>query len=153
MSGVIGDPDRATAVETFIDNMRFAADLVAGSGIKIVVEPLNQRDMPGYFISHQMEAVELVKRVERPNIGVQLDYYHAQIMDGDLTRLTEAMGETIGHVQIASVPDRHEPDEGEVNFAHLFATLDRIGYSGWIGCEYNPRGDTRAGLGWRDAYH
>ncbi len=152
MSGIIpAGADRAECRRTFLDNIRYSAELAAKDGIIIVVEPLNVRDMPGYFISHQMEAVDLLDEVDLENVGVQLDYYHAQIMDGDLTRLTEKMGSAIGHVQIASVPDRHEPDEGEVFFPHIFETLDRIGYSGWIGCEYNPRGDTEAGLGWLQA--
>lgn len=153
MSGIIPtSADRAACVQTFLDNIRFAADLVAPEGITITIEPLNTRDVPGYFIAHQMDAIELVRNVERPNVAVQLDFYHAQIMDGDLTRLAEKMGSAIGHVQIASVPDRHEPDEGEVNFTHVFATLDRIGYAGWIGCEYNPRTTTEAGLGWLKAH-
>lgn len=153
MSGVTAkEPDRGLCEKTWIENIRYAADLAAKDGITILIEPLNPRDMPGYFISHQMDAVELVKRLERPNVAVQLDYYHAQITDGDLTRLTERMAGAFAHVQIASVPDRHEPDEGEINYEHIFATLDRVGYDGWIGCEYNPRGKTEDGLGWLQPY-
>lgn len=149
MSGVLPPgTDRSTCIATFLDNARWAADLAAEDGVTIVFEPLNVRDVPGYFVAHQLEMAALLREVGRDNVAVQLDYYHAQIMDGDLTRLTETLGAMIGHVQIASVPDRHEPDEGEVFFPHLFATLDRIGYAGFVGCEYNPRGVTEDGLGW-----
>ena len=149
MAGVIpAGADRAECEETFLSNVRYAADAASSEGITIVLEALNTRDVPGYFFSSQTEALELVRKIGRSNVAVQLDYYHAQIMDGDLTRLTETLADSIGHVQIASVPDRHEPDEGEINYRHIFATLERIGYAGWIGCEYNPRGTTEDGLGW-----
>jgi 2-dehydrotetronate isomerase len=153
MSGVTSaEPDRARCEATWIDNIRYAADLAAPSGVTIMIEPLNSRDAPGYFVSRQDDAVALIERAARPNVALQLDYYHAQIMHGDLTRLTERLAGAFAHVQIASVPDRHEPDEGEINYPHLFATLDRIGYAGWIGCEYNPRGKTAEGLGWVRPY-
>lgn len=149
MSGVIPpDADRARCEETFLENIRYAADRAAKDGITILVEALNDRDVPGYFVAHQQAAFDLIRRIERPNVAVQLDYYHAQIMDGDLTRLTERLLDRLGHIQIASVPDRHEPDEGEVDYRHIFATLERVGYSGWIGCEYRPRGTTEEGLSW-----
>lgn len=152
MSGITKGLDRATCEASFIANIGFAADCLAADGITLLIEPINDRNMPGYFISHQSEALDLIARVDRPNVALQLDLYHAQIMDGDLTRLIESMAGRYRHVQIASVPERHEPDEGEVNYPHLFAALDSIGYDGWIGCEYNPRGDTRAGLGWFQPY-
>lgn len=153
MSGVLpSDLDRSAAEETFIENIRYAADAAAADEITILIEALNDRDVPGYFVAHQLDAARLVRKADRPNVSVQLDYYHAQIMDGDLTRLTERLAGQIGHVQIASVPDRHEPDEGELDCDHLFETLDRIGYVGWVGCEYNPRGETEAGLGWVRPY-
>lgn len=152
MSGITEGLDREACKATFVENFRFAADALAKEGITLLVEPINSRNMPGYFIAHQLEAVELVERVGRPNVSVQLDLYHAQIMDGDLTRLIEKMHGRFAHVQIASVPERHEPDEGELNYPHLYAVLDRLGYQGWIGCEYNPRGETEAGLGWFAPY-
>jgi hydroxypyruvate isomerase len=148
MSGMVNGLDRDACRKTFVENFRHAADELAKEGITLLVEPINSRNMPGYFIAHQLEAVELVEQVGRPNVSVQLDLYHAQIMDGDLTRLIEKMAGKFAHVQIASVPERHEPDEGELNYPHLYAVLDKTGYQGWIGCEYNPRGDTTAGLGW-----
>jgi 2-dehydrotetronate isomerase len=153
LSGVTAaEPDRARCERTWVDNIRYAADLAAGDGITLTIESLNSRDAPGYFVAHQFDALALIARLERPNVKLQLDYYHAQIMDGDLTRLTERLGGAIAHVQIASVPDRHEPDEGEIDYPHLFATLDRIGYDGWVSCEYNPRGRTEDGLGWLRPY-
>lgn len=153
MSGVLPpDADPAACERTFVGNMRFAADAAAADGITLLVEALNDRDVPGYFVARQRRALDLVRRIDRPNVAVQLDYYHAQIMDGDLTHLTEELAGSIGHVQIASVPDRSEPDHGEVDFTHVFATLDRIGYDGWVGCEYRPRGETEAGLDWVRPY-
>ncbi|WP_043834959.1 2-oxo-tetronate isomerase [Muricoccus aerilatus] len=152
MSGITGDRDRAACEATFIENIRFAADAAAAEGVTLVVEPINTRNMPGYFVNHQMDGIALIDRVGRPNVSLQFDLYHAQIMDGDLSKLIEKLAGRFAHVQVASVPDRHEPDEGELNFPHLFGVLDRVGYKGWIGCEYNPRGETTAGLGWFAPY-
>lgn len=154
MSGIVNPKyTREQHVETFISNIRYAADRFAEFGIKVVLEPLNSRDVPNYFISHQREAVDLIRQVERKNVGLQFDAYHAQIMDGDLTVLIKDLAPYIGHVQIASVPDRHEPDEGELNFNHIFRVLDEAGYDGWIGCEYNPRTTTEEGLSWFKSYN
>ncbi|MBE9607311.1 hydroxypyruvate isomerase family protein [Acetobacteraceae bacterium H6797] len=152
MSGMTPGLDRAACEATFVANFQYAADKLAPHGITLLVEPINTRNMPGYFINHQLDAVALVERVNRPNVSVQFDLYHAQIMDGDLTKLMEKMKGKFAHVQIASVPDRHEPDEGELNYPHLFKALDALGYEGWVGCEYNPRGETTAGLGWFAPY-
>lgn len=148
MSGITEGLDRAACEATFVENFRHAADRLAPHGITLLVEPINSRNMPGYFIAHQADAVALLDRVDRPNASVQLDLYHAQIMDGDLTRLIQKMKGRFAHVQLASVPERHEPDEGELNYPHLYSVLDAEGYEGWIGCEYNPRGVTEDGLGW-----
>lgn len=149
MSGIVDTAyNLAAHRQTLIDNIRFAADFLAEDGIKVLLEPLNDRDVPGYFLSHQLDALALVQEIDRPNVAVQLDLYHAQIMDGDLTRLIGKLGPAIGHVQIASVPDRHEPDEGEIAYPHLFKVLAKVGYHDWIGCEYNPRGNTQQGLSW-----
>ncbi|GMQ46142.1 2-oxo-tetronate isomerase [Vibrio sp. 10N] len=153
MSGIV-DPrfSRQQHVDTFVANIRFAADLLADHGIQVMIEPLNVRDVPGYFIAHQREAVELIRLVDRPNVKLQLDLYHAQIMDGDLTNLIKDLAAFTGHVQIASIPDRHEPSEGEICYSHLFEVLDASGYSGWVGCEYHPREETEAGLSWVHRY-
>lgn len=148
MAGITAHLDRAACEATYIGNIRFAADLLAETGITVQLEPINNRNMPSYFLSRQAEALALIDRIDRANVSVQLDLYHAQIMEGDLTKLIQAMQGRFSHVQIASVPDRHAPDEGEVNYPHLYNVLDQIGYDGWIGCEYNPRGETTASLGW-----
>jgi hydroxypyruvate isomerase len=152
MSGLVAGIDRKACEETFNRNFRHAADRLAPHGITLLVEAINSRNMPGYFIAHQMDAIALVEKVDRPNVAVQLDLYHAQIMNGDLTCLIEKMSGRFAHVQIASVPGRHEPDEGEVNYPHLFSVLDASGYKGWIGCEYTPRGRTEDGLDWFAPY-
>ncbi|WP_146449026.1 2-oxo-tetronate isomerase [Vibrio kanaloae] len=153
MSGLMNDNfTRQQHVETFISNIRFAADKFAEHGIELMIEPLNNRDVPNYFVAHQRNAVELIKLVARPNVKLQLDLYHAQIMDGDLSTLIRDVAAYTGHIQIASVPERHEPSEGELSYSHLFDVLDDSGYQGWIGCEYNPRASTEEGLGWLKPY-
>jgi hydroxypyruvate isomerase len=117
-----------------------------------MIEPINTRDMPGYYLSRQAQAHDLLQQVGEPNLKVQMDFYHAQIMEGDLIHKLRRWQHNIGHVQIAGVPDRHEPDLGELNAAALFETLDQLGYDGWVGCEYRPRAGTLQGLGWARPY-
>lgn len=143
-------PEQARA--TYITNLRAAARVLAPHGITLLIEPINTRDMPGYFLNYQQQAHDIVAEVGEPNLKVQMDFYHCQIMEGDLTRRLQKHFTGVGHIQIASVPDRHEPDAGEVNFAHLYAELDALGYDGWIGCEYRPAADTSAGLAWLRPY-
>jgi len=153
MSGIIDKRfTREEHVNTFIKNIRFAADAFAKHNITLLIEPLNNRDVPNYFIAHQREAAQLIKQVNRANVKLQLDLYHAQIMDGDLTYLIQDLADVTGHIQIASVPNRHEPSEGEINYPHLFNVLDESGYNGWIGCEYNPKNQTEEGLTWVTPY-
>ncbi|MDH4018848.1 MAG: hydroxypyruvate isomerase family protein [Xanthomonadales bacterium] len=140
--------DADACFETYISNLRYAAKELATVGKTLLVEPINPRDIPGFFLNHQEVAREVIKRVDEPNLKVQFDVYHCQIVQGDLTRSLEAQFPHIGHIQIAGVPDRHEPDIGEVNFPWLFDKLDDLGYEGWIGCEYRPRGNTLEGLSW-----
>jgi hydroxypyruvate isomerase len=152
MAGLVPEgADRETLRETYIDNLRFAADACAADGISVVIEPLNDRDVPGYFLAHVDEAAAIVAAVDRPNVGLQFDCYHVQIMDGDLARRIERHRALIRHVQIAGVPGRHEPDVGEIHYPYLFDLLDRLGYTGWVGCEYRPAATTVAGLGWLTA--
>lgn len=153
MSGIV-DPrfTREQHIDTFVSNIRYAANKFAKENIELMIEPLNDRDVPNYFIAHQREAVALIKQVDCPNVKLQLDLYHAQIMDGDLSRLIHELASYTGHVQIASVPARHEPSEGELNYPHLFNVLDESGYQGWIGCEYNPKQTTATGLDWIHPY-
>lgn len=153
MSGLIDERfSYEKHVNTFIQNIRYAADAFAKHGIELMIEPLNNRDVPNYFVANQRVAVELIKQVDRPNVKLQLDLYHAQIMDGDLTHLIQDLALYTGHIQIASIPERHEPSEGEVNYPYLFNILDKSGYKGWIGCEYNPKNKTEDGLAWVQPY-
>ena len=138
--------------EVYAGNLRAAADFFAPHGVAVLIEPINSRDIPGYFLNRQGEAVALIEAVGAPNAGLQMDFYHCQIMDGDLATHLRANLVHIRHIQIAGVPERHEPDRGEVNYPYLFDLLDSLGYDGWVGCEYRPAGDTLAGLGWARPY-
>lgn len=142
------DVEAATRQRTYVTNLKAAARVLAPHGITLLIEPINTRDMPGYHLNLQQQAHDTLTAVGEPNVRVQMDFYHCQIMEGDLTRRLERHLTGVGHIQIASVPERHEPDEGEVAYAHLFARLDALGYRGFVGCEYRPRAATSAGLGW-----
>jgi 2-dehydrotetronate isomerase len=140
--------DKTEGGAALVANLRRAADRVRPEGIELLIEPINPRDIPGYFLNTPAEAVAILERVERPNLRLQLDLYHCQIMAGDLAAHIRRLLPLIAHIQIAGVPDRHEPDRGEVNFAYLLDLLDDLGYDGWVGCEYRPLAGTAAGLGW-----
>lgn len=144
--------DREAYCQTFVENLRYAADRFAPHGIRILLEALNPKTKPGYLYSSQYQTLEMVKRIDRPGIYTQLDLFHAQLVDGNLSQLICDHAGQYQHIQIASAPDRHEPDEGEINYPWLFDLIDRSGYQGWIGCEYFPRGDTAEGLGWLTPY-
>ncbi len=149
MAGMLpAGADRATHRSTYVDNIWYAAKELAKHNLTLVIEPINTRDMPGYFLNYQDEAHAIRKEIGEPNLKVQMDFYHVQIMEGDLTMTFKNNFEGIGHVQIASVPTRNEPDEGEINYRHIFKLLDDLGYDGYVGCEYRPRGRTEDGLGW-----
>ncbi len=153
MCGLVPEgADRAAARRTYVENLRFAARELAAEGLTLVVEPINGRDIPGYFLQTQADAHLIREEVGAPNLLVQMDLYHAQIVEGDLSTKLRRWIRHVGHVQIASVPDRHEPDHGELSYPHLFALLDELGYPGWIGCEYRPEHGTVAGLSWFDPY-
>ena len=140
--------DRAKHRAVYVENVRYAAQELAKHGRMLVIEPINPRDIPGYFINTQAEGHAICKEIGLPNLKVQMDFYHCQIVEGDLTMTFKNNFAGIGHVQIASVPARNEPDEGEVNYRHIFKLLDEMGYDGFVGCEYRPRGRTEDGLGW-----
>ncbi|MDB9703363.1 hydroxypyruvate isomerase family protein [Rhodospirillales bacterium] len=149
MAGLVPDPAmHAEMMTTYIENISYAADQFLPHGITVALEPLNSRDVPGYLISKIGDAAEVFELAGRPNIGIQFDFYHTQIMEGDLAKRFEAHQAQIAHVQVSGVPERHEPSIGEVNYAYLFQLIDRLGYDGFVGCEYNPRGDTVDGLAW-----
>lgn len=148
MAGNVAPHDRLAAREVFLANLREAAAKAAAHHLTLLLEPLNPRDNPGYFYSRQSEAVALIEALGLPNVRLQLDVYHVAIAEGDvLTRLARHMP-VIGHVQIAAVPSRAEPDEGEIAYPAILSALDRLGYAGWVGCEYRPRAGTDEGLRW-----
>lgn len=145
--------ERAALQPTFIENLAWAAEQAAPLGITLLVEPLNARDVPGYFLNRQDHAHEIVAAVGARNLAVQMDLYHVQIVEGDISAklrryLDPAHPTRVGHLQVASVPDRHEPEAGELDFDHLFSLIDTLGWEGWVGAEYRPRVATRDGLGW-----
>lgn len=144
--------DRRAYEQTFISNIRYAADKFKPHGINILLEALSPEVKPNYLLKSQFDTLRLVEEIDRDNVFVQLDYFHAQNVDGNLARLTNKLKGKFQHVQIASVPDRHEPDEGEINYQYIFDKLDEIGYQGYVGCEYKPRAETTAGLAWFEQY-
>lgn len=153
MAGVVPPgEDIARYRETFISNLRYAADAFAPHGIELMIEALSPAVKPNYLFSSQHQAAELVTAIDRPNVFIQFDFFHAQLVDGNISNLLKSLAGRYAHIQIASVPDRNEPDDGELNYPWLFAQLDKMGYQGWIGCEYKPRGETTAGLGWVKPY-
>jgi hydroxypyruvate isomerase len=143
-------PVTATAHRTFVDNLQRGADKAADKGVTLVIEPINTRSAPGYFLTNSQQAADIIGEVGRPNVKLLFDVFHLQIMEGDITTRLERLKPLIGHVQIAAVPSRAEPDEGEINYRAVFDTLARIGYDGVVGCEYLPRAGTREGLVWRE---
>jgi 2-dehydrotetronate isomerase len=153
MVGLIAPgPFRGAHRVVYLENMSWAAAEAAAQGITLLIEPINGRDMPGYFIHRQDEAHALVKQIGTSNLRVQFDFYHAQIVEGDLSVKLRKQIAGIGHIQLAGVPDRHEPDEGELNYPYLLGLLDELKYNGWVGCEYRPRAGTSNGLGWLQAW-
>ena len=149
MAGLIRPgEDRALHRATYVRNLEYAAKAAASAGITIVIEPINTRDIPGFFLNRQDEAHTICAEIGASNLKVQMDFYHCQIVEGDLAmKLRKYIG-GVGHVQIAGVPERNEPDVGEINYPYLFRLLDELGYAGWVGCEYRPKGKTSDGLGW-----
>lgn len=149
-----GADDRAKGAaqeyrETYIANLKSAAKALAKENMRLLIEPINTRDMPGYFLTGTRQAISIIDEVAAPNIALQFDCYHMQIMEGDLSARITELKDRIAHIQIASVPGRNEPDDqGELNYTYIFKLLEHLGYNGWIGCEYRPRGATTDGLGW-----
>ena len=141
---------RAAMGATYVANLAWAAERAAAANVDVLIEPINTRDIPGYFLNRQDEAHAIVQEVGAPNLKVQMDLYHCQIVEGDLAMKLKAFLPTgrVGHLQIAGVPERHEPDLGEIHHPYLFALIDALGWRGHIGCEYRPAGATSAGLGW-----
>lgn len=160
MAGLVpAGQERAELRGTYVANLRWATQEAARRGIDVLVEPINTRDIPGFFLNRQDQAHEIVQEIGAPNLKVQMDLYHCQVVEGDVAMKIRKYLPTgrVGHFQIAGVPERHEPDVGEVNYEYLFQVIDQVsqqcGWSGWVGCEYKPRrgatpGGTSDGLGW-----
>ena len=146
------DVARDTALALYAANLAWAAEKALTAGVKLVIEPLNPRDAPGYLLATQEQGAAIVAAIGHDRLGLQFDVYHCQTAQGDVSRRLEALMPVIDHMQLADVPGRHEPGTGEIGWDYLFRRIDELGYAGWIGCEYNPAGDTLAGLGWRRRY-
>lgn len=155
MAGLVpAGADRVPLQVLYQRNLAWAAQRAADAGVTLLIEPINRRDMPGYFLNRQDHAHAIVAEVGAANLQVQMDLYHCQIVEGDVaTKLRQYLPTgRVGHLQIASVPDRSEPDGGELHYPYLLALIDSLGYAGYVGCEYRPRGDTTEGLAWLRAY-
>jgi hydroxypyruvate isomerase len=141
-----------TAAALFAGNVAWAAGQAHAAGVRLALEPINHRDMPGYHLNTMQQGADIVAALGVERVGLQFDLYHCQITEGDITRRIEKHLPVIAHMQLADVPDRHEPGTGEIGWDYVLPRIDALGYQGWIGCEYRPAGDTVAGLGWRDRY-
>ncbi len=137
---------------TLVENLRYAAKALEDAGVLLVLEPVNTYDIPGFFVHHTRDGLAIIDEVGSSNLKLQYDVYHMQRMEGELANTMQANLARIGHIQLADNPGRHEPGTGEINYPFLFALLDRIGYDGWIGCEYKPQGRTEDGLRWMEGY-
>jgi len=144
--------DAATVRRTFVDNLKFAAAELKKAGLRLLIEPINTFDIPGFHLNRTAQALEILAAVGADNLFVQYDIYHMQRMEGELANTMRAQLARIGHIQLADNPGRNEPGTGEINYTYLFRLLDEIGYKGWIGCEYKPAAGTVAGLGWMAPY-
>ena len=147
-----GGADPEALRHTFIENLRFSAQELEKAGIVLLTEPINTRDIPGFYLNRSDQALAIIDEVGSANLKLQYDVYHMQIMEGDLAPTIERNLTRIGHMQIADTPGRHEPGTGEINYGFLFDHIDACGYDGWIGCEYKPRTTTEAGLDWLAPY-
>lgn len=145
------DADPRELNEALVNNLRFAADALAKEQIKLLVEPINTLDIPGFFLNRTEQAAQLIGNVGSSNLFIQYDIYHMQVMEGDIARTVQEHLTSIAHIQLADNPGRNEPGTGEINYNFLFRHLDAIGYRGWVGCEYKPRTTTVDGLGWHAA--
>lgn len=152
LAGIIEPSQQQSAHRRLIENLQFAAEALAAAGLELTIEPVNTRDVPGFFVSRSDQAVAFLDAVAAPNFRLQYDLYHAQVMEGDLVRRLEALLPRIGHIQVADDPGRHEPGTGDIPCALLFERLDALGYDGWVGAEYRPLTTTLAGLGWLGRY-
>ncbi|HVJ33757.1 MAG TPA: 2-oxo-tetronate isomerase [Terriglobia bacterium] len=148
MMAGIAEPTDAAALGTYRANLAYAAERAARDDVTVLIEPINQRDMPGYFLSDYERAAELISTIGSDSLRLQFDIYHRQMICGRVIDGLRELLPIIGHIQIAGIPGRHEPEGSELDFSVLFAEIDRLGYDGFIGCEYRPKTTTSAGLGW-----
>ncbi|MDE8348531.1 MAG: hydroxypyruvate isomerase [Acidocella sp.] len=153
LAGIVAPENATIAHTTLVENLGFAAAALQKAGLILLLEPVNTQDIPGFFVNRSAQALAIINEVSAPNLKLQYDIYHAQIMEGNLSRTIETNLAAIGHIQLADNPGRHEPGTGEINYHYLFKKLDTLGYAGWIGCEYKPKSTTQAGLGWLAAHH
>jgi hydroxypyruvate isomerase len=144
--------DPARIRRTFVGNLEYAAGKLAAEGIRLLIEPCNTRNLPGFFLNRSRQAIEIIEEVGSDNLFLQYDIYHMQIMEGDLAPTIERNLARIGHMQVADNPGRNEPGTGEINYPFLFKLIDKLGYAGWIGCEYQPAKATSQGLGWLEPH-
>jgi hydroxypyruvate isomerase len=142
----------ATAAALFAANVSWAAEQAQSAGVKLALEPINHRDMPGYHLNTMQQAADVIAAIGADRVGLQFDLYHCQITEGDLTKRLEKHLDIVAHMQLADVPLRHEPGTGEIAWDYVLPRIDALGYKGWIGCEYRPAGDTVAGLAWRKRF-
>jgi len=153
LAGKVAADQRRTAEKVFVENLKRAADQATARNIKLYIEPINPRDLPNYFLNEVEHAADIIGKVGSDNVFLQYDFYHVQIVGGDLIERFKTYQPLIAHVQCSQVPVRHEPDaDGEINYPFVFAEIDRLGYPHWIGAEYIPRGRTEDGLGWARPY-
>jgi hydroxypyruvate isomerase len=153
MAGIpSADVAPGTAAALYAANLAWATEQAAPAGVKLVIEPINQRDMPGYFLKTQDQGAAVIEALGFDRLGLQFDVYHVQTQEGDITKKMERLMPIISHMQIADVPARNEPGTGEIGWSYVFRRMDELGYQGWVGCEYRPAGDTVAGLGWRERF-
>ena len=145
MAGLV---DPGACREAYVANLTMAAAWAAEEDIEVLIEPINTRDMPGYFLTRTEEAIDIIREVAAPNLKLQFDLYHRHIMQGGVEEAIRTFAPVSGHIQCASPPDRGEPDQGDLDYKNLFRLIDQTGYQGWIGCEYKPRGAPLDGLGW-----
>jgi hydroxypyruvate isomerase len=153
MAGIVpAGVSQVTAASLYAANLAWAAEQAVPAGVKLVIEPINHRDMPGFFLNTMAQGAAVVDAIGRDRLGLQFDIYHCQVTEGDITKRMEALMPVIAHMQIADVPARNEPGTGEIGWPFVFRRIDELGYRGWVGCEYRPAGDTVAGLAWRETY-
>jgi hydroxypyruvate isomerase len=152
MAGIPAGVHPATAAGVYAANLAWAAERASAHGVKVIIEPINHRDMPGFHLNTMAQGAAIVDAIGRDRLGLQFDVYHCQVTEGDITKRMEQYMPVIAHMQIADVPARNEPGTGEIGWPFVFRRMDELGYQGFVGCEYRPKGDTVSGLTWRATY-